>query len=305
MDKNFSHHLANYADEDLQNKITEIKNRLEHTNSISGYSFAELAKMVDELGLFDLGRFVLMNQGIDGYWTDYAINFPREKITTLPRLEQLILNSRVFMATYQRQQIFKRENQEKIQNGNHLASIPSGLMSELLDLDYSGISEIELTAVDLDTNAFIYSEEKYPLLYKKFKINKKYQDALQLEVVNQFDLISSNGLTIYIPDDAIVAKLFNNFYMALKPGGKLVTSFLTYTTNFLEKTEQLPINDIVQHKCDLAIFVDILQAKWSCFRTTAQITNLLKSNGFTDIKVFADDNYVFPTVTAYKTGTYN
>ena len=162
MDENFSHSLVNYSEHELIKKIGTIKKRLKQGNLVSGYHYDDLAYMVDELACFDLGRFMLINQGIDGYWTDYAINLPRDIVAKLSEMEQILFNSRVMKATYQRQQIFKRESQKKVKNANHLAAIPSGLMSELLDLDYSNINNIEITAVDLDAQSLPHSQQKYP-----------------------------------------------------------------------------------------------------------------------------------------------
>ncbi len=299
MQSNFSHKLTNYSSEELDQRISEIKHGLIANSSfLSGYSSQQLINIVDELAGFDLGKFLIINQGVNGYWTDYLINTPRDKISQLPELEQSIMLSSLITATYQRQQIFKRENQLKVSNGNHLASIPSGLMSELLDLDYSQIDNINITAIDLDLQAFEYSQQKYPGLYNKYNIQTMCCDALALDFTEQFDLISSNGLSIYIEDDKQVQQLFNNFYSALKPKGKLVTSFLTYPHSFSSKSEQLDIP--ASDKLGIAIFADILQVKWNSYRTTQQIKELVSNAGFTDIEVFGDQKYIFPTLIAYK-----
>ena len=300
MNKNFSHHFINYDETMLQHKVASIKQRLSRTIPVSGLAHEELCDMLEQLTKIDLGKFFLINGGANGYWTDYFLNFPREKIASLPYIEQILFNSEVMVATYQRQQIFKQENQEKLHNGAHLAAIPSGLMSELLDLDYSFIPNIEITAIDIDQQSFEYSKQKYPDLYAKYTINQACQDALEMDIQNRFDLISSNGLTIYIPDDKLVAKLFSNFYKALKPGGKLVTSFLTYPASFPEKTEQSYTKNQAKEQLEIGLFVDILQVKWNAFRTTSQFSQLISAAGFRNLKIIPDEKNIFPTVVAYK-----
>ena len=48
------------------------------------------------------------------------------------------------------------------------------------------------------------------------------------------------------------------------------------------------------------IFVDIINAKWQCFRSTKQTQQQLASVGFKNIKFIYDQAQMFPTVTAIK-----
>jgi chemotaxis methyl-accepting protein methylase len=43
-----------------------------------------------------------------------------------------------------------------------------------------------------------------------------------MDAVEEFDLISSNGLNIYVKDKEQVIALYQKFFDALKPGGTLV-----------------------------------------------------------------------------------
>jgi len=126
-------------------------------------------------------------------------------------------------------------------------------------------------------------------------------DAWKMTFKNEFDLISSNGLNIYEPDDERVTQLYQAFYNALKPGGKLVTSFLTPPPTLSNSCEwdMAAINqaDLLKQKI---IFVDILEAKWQCFRTSTQTQLRLESVGFEQIEFIYDKARLFPTVIAYK-----
>ena len=300
MTYNFSHSLNNYSNEKINEFLVNLKEQIQANNNkfISGYTSNELLELADELKNFDLGRFLIINRGLDGYWTDYVLNYSRNNITNLTKLEQALFNSRIFKATYQRHQIFKRENQIMLLNGKHLASIPSGLMSELLDLDYSKVDYINLSAIDIDAQAFNYLKQKYKNFDTKVKVETICIDALSFVREEAFDLISSNGLTIYMKNDNELQHLFNNFFVSLKPGGKLVTSFLTCPSG--ENSEHKAIEANEFDKLATAVFADILQVKWNCYRTTVQMKKLLENSGFTNIEVYGDDNYIFPTITAFK-----
>lgn len=301
MSKNFSHVYDNYDKKELENKVIEIKNRLKLTKQFnSNLSLSRLFELLDGLQEFALGRFLIMNGGINGYWTDYVINFPREQINSLSVVEKIILNSYVMLATYNRHQIFKKENQKSVVDNAVLAAIPSGVMSELLDLDFSAVKKCNIFAIDLDKNAHLDSKNKYSTLFDSLSIQQKIEDALLINYDEQFDLISSNGLTIYIEDDEVVKKVFHNFYRALKPGAKLVTSYLTYPQIYDNKTEQAYLIDLDKLNYEIAIMVDILQVKWSSYRTTEQMLLLLRDAGFRNIRIIPDDKNIFPTVVAFK-----
>ena len=301
MSTNYSHAYDNYDKNELEDKVSKIKSRLQVTkNFASSLSLEILFELLDGLQEFALGRFLIMNGGINGYWTDYVINFPREQINFLTDVEKIILNSYVMLATYNRHQIFKEENQKVVTDNAVLAAIPSGVMSELLDLDFSHVKNCNIFAVDLDKNAHLDSKNKYASLFELLSIEQKIEDALLLDYNEQFDLISSNGLTIYIEDDELVKQIFHNFYRALKPGAKLVTSYLTYPQKYTEKTEQAYLVDYEKLNLEIAIMVDILQVKWSAYRTTEQMLFLLKTAGFRDIRIIPDDKNIFPTVVALK-----
>ena len=120
-------------------------------------------------------------------------------------------------------------------------------------------------------------------------------------LVFKMNLISSNGLNVYEPDDEKVIELYRQFYKALKPGGKLVTSLLTYPPAVKNQCEwdmsKINQNDLLLQKI---IFVDISEAKWQSYRSSEQTNAQLKSAGFENIQFIYDDAKMFPTVIAYK-----
>jgi hypothetical protein len=88
---------------------------------------------------------------------------------------------------------------------------------------------------------------------------------------------------------------------AIKPGGKLVTSFLTHPPGLTNHCEwdlsQINQDDLLLQKI---ILVDIAEAKWQCYRSTEQTYAQLKSAKFENIEFIYDDAKIFPTVIAHK-----
>lgn len=115
-----------------------------------------------------------------------------------------------------------------MQEGVVLACVPSGLMGELLNLDYSAVRDFRLVGIDIDRDAL----DGARALAQKLKLDQNVEllqkDAWNLGLRNEVDLISNNGLNIYEAELDKVTELYRQFYLALKPGGQLVTSFLTY-----------------------------------------------------------------------------
>ncbi len=263
----------------------------------------ECLDILEELIQFDFGRFLLQNRGINGYWTHHMLTYPFEQNPVYKNaLEKFILSeSPLIMATQERFKVFLRENQKCVNNGSQLACIPSGMMGELFYLDFNHIDNISLVGIDYDSHTL---EDAKKLATKKelLKWSQFYcQDAWSMNIEEQFDLISSNGLTIYEPDDTHVTALYEKLYKALKSGGKLVTSFLTLPPG-VSKVCEWNMDEISPENLNKQkiIFSDVLQVKWQCYRTTAQTKEQLTSVGFSDILFYPDKANIFPTVVAFK-----
>lgn len=127
---------------------------------------AHVLKVRAALNEFELGRFLLSNLGLNGYWTSYVLLHPEQGRQTrlssdgtpLTELEAWLLDCcPIILATQERFQTFRELTQPRISSGMHIASIPSGLMDDLLTLTYSDTTNIEVTAVDLDPSSLEYA----------------------------------------------------------------------------------------------------------------------------------------------------
>ena len=110
-----------------------------------------------------------------------------------------------------------------------VASIPCGLMSEVLLATSEPFSDVHLYAIDNDSKNFDLIQEKYGERLVGNDFHKVPKNALDIDYEKEhkerFDVICSIGFTIYLPNDDDVQKLFNGFYIALKKNGMLVTNF--------------------------------------------------------------------------------
>lgn len=256
-------------------------------------------EFVEELSQFELGRFLLENKGINGYWTAYwLIHGPKRKLDH-PLEDWLINKAPAFVSSQERLGIFQREIQSLLKNNMTIASIPCGLMDDLLSLNYDGLNNIELYGIDLDGNSLSQAKENVKNYSNTPACTFIQRNAFNLNMAEHFDLITSNGLNFYERDDAKVTQLYQNFFQSLKTGGVLVTSFLTpppamdpHSTwkNFVPE-------DVVKQKI---IFNEIIQANWQALRSEAKTREQLEKVGFSVEKIIYDYQGIFPTIIAIK-----
>jgi len=285
--------------------LTSLLEKIRARGDLPHATVKSQLQLLEELSQFDLGRFLVQHRGVNGYWTEYFLTFPwmpDAQKKTLSELELFLLGSSpIILATQERFQIFLKENQRAVKNGACLASIPCGLLGELLYLDYSGIHDIRLTGIDLDSAALAHAKALAATKKLSSFVQLEQKDAWNLKAKEKFDLISSNGLTIYEPSDSRVAALYKVFYEALKPDGRLVTSFMTPPPILTTNSEWL-VSKINQEalRIQSIIFKDILDVKFQCFRSSDTTREQLQEAGFKNIDFIYDTAHLFPTVIASK-----
>lgn len=305
--KILSHPLTQVSlSEKVQQRITEITER----GALVDISVAEQLDLLEQLTTFNLGRFVLLHGGLNGVWTQYLCLHPTHGRLTerndegLPfcDLEYWLLNrAPLTLATQQRFTIFQELCQHLLCEDIHLASVPCGLMDDLLTLDYAHLSKFKLTGIDLDAEslslALTNAKQKNLLAHAQFL----QRDAWALDIDSEFDVLLSNGLNIYETDEDRVIDLYRHFHHSLKPGGVLITSFFTPPPTLDPqspwKLDQIDLQDLLKQKI---LFNDILAVHFHAFRTEAQTRAQLEEVGFQDIQLHWDQGGLFPTVVAKK-----
>lgn len=252
----------------------------------------ETLSLLKDMTQFELGNFLLKNKGLNGYWTSYIILRAPKKTDLSPLEAWVVNNAPAVKATQERFHIFQKEIQARLKSSMTLASAPCGLMDDLLGLDFSGCKDITLVGLDLDQKTLELAKDnakRKRIAFAKFV--KK--DAWDLGHDERYELLTSNGLNIYEPNDRRVISLYKGFHKVLKPNGVLITSFLTPP----EAWKDVDTQDALKQK---AIFGDIIQAGWQSFRTEAETREQLKKAGFKMVKFIYDSKGMFPTVIATK-----
>lgn len=278
-------------------KLAATKARLKARKELT-LPLDQTLEMLDEMTKFDLGNFLLRNKGLDGFWTAYLIlKAPKQK--DLSELESWVVNKApTVLATRERFHIFQREIQKRLDSNMTLASVPCGLMDDLLGLDFKKVHNFTLVGLDLDQKTLDQAKDNAK---KKNVTSAKFvkKDAWDLGDKERYHVLASNGLNIYEPNEDRAIALYNGFHKVLKPGGVLITSFLTPPPALSKDSPWKNVNtqDALKQK---AIFADIIQANWQVFRTEAETRAQLEKAGFTKMEFIYDAQGIFPTVIATK-----
>lgn len=258
--------------------------------------------LVEQMKKFELGAFLIENRGLNGYWTSYVLLHPNKGRKTglssdgskMSELESWLLNKcPIFLATQQRFQTFRTLTQDLICPGATCASIPCGLMDDLLSLDYSAARDVKLMGIDLDAQSLEHAERNHKSLNPSVAAAFVQADAWSLPPGSQFDLITSNGLNIYVTNDENCVALYASFAKSLKPGGYLVMSFISPPETW---TPYDPSDLIAQRE----LFTQAVPVKWQCTRSEELTRSQLQAAGFKVDSIHYDEQRMFPAVLARK-----
>ncbi|MGK7877157.1 MAG: class I SAM-dependent methyltransferase [Xenococcaceae cyanobacterium] len=296
--------------ETLKQTIERIKARIHHQEKQPDVTVEEQLRIVDELASFPFGQFLLQNRGWDGYWTDYTIKHPYNGRISgkdsqgrpLTELEKMLLDKfPAVIATQQRAVHFQKVIQQYITSGAILASVPCGLMRDLLGRDFTGVENFRLVGIDLDPKSLEGAKQLAEQYGLSSSVEFYQEDAWNLPFQERFTLLTSNGLNIYEPDDEKVTHLYKQFFKSLVPGGILVTSFLTPPPQSDPNSEwqmnQIDPDALQKQKI---VFHDVLNVKFQCYRNASTIQLQLQNAGFDEMEFIWDDACIFPTVVAHK-----
>ncbi|MGK7918517.1 MAG: class I SAM-dependent methyltransferase [Trichodesmium sp.] len=294
--------------ETIEQTIERIEQRIIETGDKPHVTVARQLELLNELASFPLGQFLLENRGLNGYWTDYILEHQYQGRVTgvdaqgrsLTALEKFYLD-KVALPTQQRYVNFGKVIQNYVQEGLVFASLPCGVMRDLLKLDFTRVDNFHLVGIDIDSESLELAKKLAVEYGLSEQVEFHQEDAWNLPFEDEFTLLTSNGLNIYEPDDEKVTELYRQFFQALKPGGILVTSFITPSPDLAPNSEwdmnQLNLDDMLLAKI---IFTDILNVKVTGFRSSSTTKLQLQTVGFDEIEFIWDNAKIFPTVIARK-----
>lgn len=258
----------------------------------------EEVAMLNQLQEFELGQFLLQNKTLDAKWTSYLVHGQNRNNVKNDMEDWMLHKAPVVKATQERYQIFQQQLHKYLRINSKIAAVPCGAMDVLLDLNLDGIHDIKMVGVDIDSKALEIAKMNYKP-NKNNSIELLQGDAWQLNLKPEYDVLVSNGLSIYEKDNHKVSELYKQFHHSLKKGGVLITSFLTPSPEIDKRSpwRNYDKHDVLKQK---AIFGDIIEAKWQAYRTEDDTRNLLESAGFKVEEVIYDSQGMFPTVIARK-----
>lgn len=284
---------------ELKELVLKIASRLRRDASMKDYNLDDALDYLNKLTEFALGRYLIKYRSLNGFWTHHVLTYRDGGELENDFEHYLLTRTPIILATQERFKHFLSENQKAAENARALSSMPSGLMAELLYLDYRELDQVELWGFDIDPESIELAANLAESRGLAARTKLQQKDVWKLNVQEKFDLISSNGLNVYVADDEKLRSLYKVFFDALRPRGKLVTSFLTYPPGMGPDSEwrQSEINpdDLYIQK---TVFGEILQANWQCYRTTQETEAFLTEAGFVDIRYLPDRANMFPTVIA-------
>ncbi|HEX4840519.1 MAG TPA: methyltransferase domain-containing protein [Rhabdochlamydiaceae bacterium] len=293
----------------LEKAVADLEVKIRERGDLPSVSVDEQIAVLQDLIQFPLGRFIVEKKGANGFWTDYMITFPETRRKTgrniegkpLSKWEDFLVNrSPVVLASQERYKIFQRTAQSLIKDGVVLASIPCGVMNDLLTLDYSNVANFKLIGIDIDKESIDLAKKQAEAKNSR-SVEFRIQNAWELEDQNSFDVITSSGLNVYEDDIEKVLELYRQFYRALKPGGVLITSVLTYPPGEGKKTDwDLTGMSEETLRMEQILHKEILGVKWRNFCSINEIELQFMKAGFSKVDVILDRRRIFPTVIAYK-----
>jgi ubiquinone/menaquinone biosynthesis C-methylase UbiE len=182
--------------------------------------------MLDQLLENSRGKLIFTGKGLDGEITQFLINGAISESN--PIIRWICDKAPTFLATRERFGIFRAEAQKRLANSMHLASVPCGVMDDLLTLHLSDLQRISFSGIDLDEKSLTLAAANANSKGRSNICNFSQSNAWDLCTFDgSFDILTSNGLNIYEPDDTKVTALYTQFFNVLKPGGILIASFLT------------------------------------------------------------------------------
>ncbi len=282
--------------------LEQLKDRIRMRGDLAYVSVQKQLEIVEQLASFELGVSLLQERLLTGQNTDYIINSKNQQLTGLCWVEDFLLKKApLAKATQQRFIHFQKAMQPLVREGICMASVPCGVMRDLLTLDFSSVREYSLIGIDIDPHALELARDLSIAQGIASQVQLFNKDVWDFDFDGKFDVITSNGLTIYEPLDEKVVELLNLFYRGLKPGGTLVISSITFPPGFPVTSEWIldlfSKEDLLMQKIILA---DILEAKWQAYRSTAQMQSLLEQADFKSCQWIYDDAHLFPTFVAKK-----
>jgi 2-polyprenyl-3-methyl-5-hydroxy-6-metoxy-1,4-benzoquinol methylase len=252
-------------------------------------------------------RHALYNGGLSGPFTEYFAcfnplwegDFWGEKVQPIERIylsqhaiprayQSTVAKTRHILAEHARKLAIS--GQEKIK----IASLACGTMYDVFGADYAEKKKISVLGRDVDSESLQLAKEKASL-NGFFEENVHFQecDVVKQQIKkNEYDIIVCNGFSFYLNDHDL-SQVINNVRNALKPKGIFIMSFIQPLNCWNMNENEKKVDDIVRP------ILETFPKKWSSnLRTSDQVMELVKENGFKDVTVVSEAHGIHPLILA-------
>ena len=209
--------------------LSEIESRLRSSNNLV-LPLEEELKLLKSLSEFELGKFLLSNRGLNGFWTSYLIlKAPKETLEN-PLEDWLVNNAPAFKATRERAHIFAEQINRYVTHNNRVATIPCGTMEDLYSLNLEGVHDIKFVGMDIDLGSLEFAKTAYKP-NKNCSIELIRKDAWAMDLEDEFAIVVSKKTN----KSAVVRnRIRRRFYASLKPhlNSRGLFVIFVYSDNF-------------------------------------------------------------------------
>src|SRR5690606_23819076 len=109
---------------DFNARIAALKHEINLKGDKKDITLEEQLALIDQLADIELGRYLIMNRGLNGYWTHYILSYPHgDGLTDLHQpknaLERTLLNQLpLIQAMRQRYRYFLEQIQLRVKEGH-------------------------------------------------------------------------------------------------------------------------------------------------------------------------------------------
>jgi SAM-dependent methyltransferase len=273
----------------LDEVVANIKQRIKNEGDTEFATAREKLEVLDGLLEFELGRYFVLNQGLDGNWSHFiAYEYPKlpENLKPKPSMERMLTEVLGDFELKVRLEMAKEILQRELKEGISILSVPCGIMAALSTLDFSKLSQFRLYGVDIDQEvikrAKVFSEKNGVGKHTEFAC----KDAWNLNLENQFDLALTMGLNVFIEDSKKVIALYKSLHTTLKKGGKVLVSFMTpYSFRDPNTERDLSSLDPAAVRLQRMVVTEIVQSRVVNFCSSSQIRDQLHTAGFSKVEI--------------------
>lgn len=270
----------------------KIKLNLKNTEQDDASCKQKLA-WLNKLSEFPFGRDLIFSRTISSYWIDQLTNkenYKKRKSNYKNSVEKMIEEQSFLIASWREiHRKFIDFTQNHLKEAYVIASIPCGHMRDLFELDFSKIRNYKLVGIDIDRKVV----EEASILAKNYGLQAKVEfycyDALNLPFSNEFDIVSSCGLNIYLQNSFQIHLLYKNFFISLKEHGMALIHFFK-PPPFVSSTSSWKFerNEDKTTLFDSFLLQNILELPLSAYINETEMIKDMQHVGFEDIIINSD-----------------